>query len=69
MESKGFGLSRNKAEYVECKFSVVTREGNVEAKLDSQVISTRGSFKYLGAIIQDNGEIDENVAHSIIGGS
>lgn len=49
MESKGFGLSRNKAKYVECKFSVVTRKGNVETRLDSQAISTRGSFKYLGS--------------------
>ena len=32
-------------------------------KLDSQVIQKRESFKYLGPMIQDNGEIDEDVTH------
>ncbi|XP_059281211.1 uncharacterized protein LOC132034891 [Lycium ferocissimum] len=53
---------------MECKFSAVTSEEDVKVKLDSQVIPNRGSFKYLGAMIQDNGEIDEDVTHHIRAG-
>ncbi|XP_070056639.1 uncharacterized protein [Nicotiana tomentosiformis] len=33
--------------------------------LESQVIPKRSSFKYLGSVIQGDGEIDEDVAHRI----
>lgn len=65
LESKSFKLSRTKTEYMECKFSNGTQEGNMEVRLDTQVIPKRGSFKYLGFIIQGNGEIDEDVTNSI----
>lgn len=37
----------------------------VEIRIDTQVISKKGSFKYLGPIIQGNGEINDNVTHHI----
>ncbi|XP_019256456.1 PREDICTED: uncharacterized protein LOC109234866, partial [Nicotiana attenuata] len=49
----------------ECKFSDGTHDADVEVKLDTQVIPKRASFKYLGSIIQGNGDIDEDVAHRI----
>ncbi|XP_075087757.1 uncharacterized protein LOC142169750 [Nicotiana tabacum] len=65
LESKGFKLSRSKTEYLECKFSDERHEEEVEVKIDTQVIPTRDSFKYLGYIIQGNREIDEDVTHRI----
>ena len=65
LESKGFKLSRTKTEYLECKFGVEPTEAGVEVRLDSQVIPKRGSFKYLGSVIQGIGEIDEDVTHHI----
>ncbi|XP_070042135.1 uncharacterized protein [Nicotiana tomentosiformis] len=65
LESKGFKLSRTKTEYLECKFSGETQRGEGEVRLDSQVIPRRGNFKYLGSIIQGDGEIDEDVTHRI----
>ncbi|XP_019241819.1 PREDICTED: uncharacterized protein LOC109221835 [Nicotiana attenuata] len=65
LESKGFKLSRKKIEYLECKFSVGTHESEIEVKLDTQVIPKRDSFKYLGSVIQGNGEIDEDVTHCV----
>ncbi|XP_019253919.1 PREDICTED: uncharacterized protein LOC109232613 [Nicotiana attenuata] len=50
---------------MECKFNNGTQEGDMEVRLDTQVIPKRGSFKYLGSIIQGNGEIDEDVTHHI----
>ncbi|XP_009796009.2 uncharacterized protein [Nicotiana sylvestris] len=63
LESKGFMLSRTNTDYVECKFNDMTGEEDVEVRLDSQVILKRESFKYLGSIIQGDGEIDGNVTH------
>ncbi|KAF3661814.1 Minor histocompatibility antigen H13 [Capsicum annuum] len=65
LESKGFRVSRSKTEYVECKFNDVRRENEVVVKLESQEICKRDSFKYLGSVIQSNGEIDEDVSHRI----
>lgn len=61
----GFSLRRTKIEYLECKFNDVTHECDVEVRLDIQVIQKEDSFKYLGSIIQENGEIDENVTSYI----
>ncbi|XP_075086512.1 uncharacterized protein LOC142169176 [Nicotiana tabacum] len=65
LESRGFKLSRSKTEYFECKFNDERHEVEVEVKIDTQVIPKRDSFKYLGSIIQGNGEIDEDVTHRI----
>nr|XP_009618780.1 uncharacterized protein LOC104110918 [Nicotiana tomentosiformis]XP_016501536.1 PREDICTED: uncharacterized protein LOC107819876 [Nicotiana tabacum] len=65
LKSKGFKLSRTKTEYMECKFSMETHEAEMYVKLDTQVIPKRANFKYLGSIIQSNGEIDEDVTHHI----
>nr|XP_009802969.1 PREDICTED: uncharacterized protein LOC104248423 [Nicotiana sylvestris] len=63
LESKGFKLSSSKTEYLECKFSEERHEEEVEVKIDTQVIPTRDSFKYIWSIIQGNREIDKDVAH------
>ncbi|XP_059285200.1 uncharacterized protein LOC132038565 [Lycium ferocissimum] len=65
LESKDFRLSRTMTKYVECKFSAVTSDADVEGRLDSQVALKRESLKYLGAIIQGDREIDEDVTHRI----
>ncbi|KAF3634505.1 putative early nodulin-93-like [Capsicum annuum] len=55
----------SKTEYLKCKFSNSRHEEEVVVKLDSQVVCKRDSFKYLGFMIQGNGEIDEDVSHRI----
>ncbi|XP_070019458.1 uncharacterized protein [Nicotiana sylvestris] len=65
LESKGFKLSRTKTECLEYKFSAELGEVGVDVSLESQVIPSRGSFKYLGSIIQGGGEIGEDVTHHI----
>ncbi|XP_047257721.1 uncharacterized protein LOC124889778, partial [Capsicum annuum] len=49
----------------ECKFSDSRQEDDVVVKMESQTICKRDSFKYLGSMIQGNGEIDEDVFHRI----
>ncbi|XP_070018008.1 uncharacterized protein [Nicotiana sylvestris] len=52
LESKGFKLSRIKTEYVECKFSGVSGETDMDVRLDSQVIPKKGSFKKVPPILK-----------------
>ncbi|XP_070045162.1 uncharacterized protein [Nicotiana tomentosiformis] len=65
LESKRFNLRRTKTKSLECKFSAESWEASMDVRLESQVIPNIGSFKYLGLIIQGDGEIDEDVAHRI----
>ncbi|XP_070041220.1 uncharacterized protein [Nicotiana tomentosiformis] len=65
LESKGFWLSRTRTKYLECKFSGETQGGEGAVMLDSHVIPSRGSFKYLGSIIQGDGEIGEDLTPRI----
>lgn len=58
-ESKGFRSSRTKTEYLEYKFNDITHVADVEVRIDTQVISKKES------IIQENGEIDDDVTHRI----
>ena len=67
LESKGFRLSRTKTEYMRCDFST-TRHEEDEVCLDGQVIPQKDTFRYLGSMLQKDGEIDEDVSHRIKAG-
>jgi hypothetical protein len=58
-------MSRTKTEYLQCKFSQVTSESDVEVRLDTQLLPKKDKFKYLGSFIQRDGEIDDDVTHRI----
>jgi hypothetical protein len=63
LKAKDFMLSRYKTEYMKCDFSATTQEGDV--RLDGQVVPKRDTFRYLGSMLQKNGDIDEDVSHRI----
>ena len=65
LEAKGFRLSRSKTEYLHCRFS--TNEGSVvsEVAIEGAIIPRVEKFRYLGSIIQENGEIDEDINQRI----
>jgi Reverse transcriptase (RNA-dependent DNA polymerase) len=65
LESKGFKISRNKTEYMECHFSNSRRINTTNVKIGEHDLETSKSFKYLGSILQENGGIDKDVAHRI----
>jgi hypothetical protein len=64
LESKGFKLSRTKTEYMRCDFSV-TRHEEGDVSLDGQVVAKNDTFRYLGSMLQKDGDIDEDVRHRI----
>jgi len=65
LDAKGFRLSRSKTEYLHCRF--IADEGGVasEVAIEGVIIPRVERFKYLGSIIQGNGEIDEDINHRI----
>jgi len=51
-------------EYLHCHFSGrIEQEGDIT--LDGRVIPKVAKFKYLGLIIQQNGDIDVDISHRI----
>jgi len=65
LESRGFRLSRTKTEYMKCKFSKQGIRDYSIVTLDGQEIPMSSHFKYLGSIIQKDGEINSDVNHMI----
>jgi hypothetical protein len=64
LEAKCFRLSRPKTEYMKCDFSATTQEEG-DVRLDGQVVPKKDIFRYLGSMLQKNGDIDEDVSHRI----
>ncbi|KAL4200623.1 hypothetical protein AMTRI_Chr02g254520 [Amborella trichopoda] len=65
LESKGLKISWTKTEYMECKFSNNRSRDEEVVKTNGQEVQKRLHFQYLGSIIQENGDIEEDVAHRI----
>ncbi|RZB42710.1 26S proteasome regulatory subunit 6A-like [Glycine soja] len=68
LETHDFRLSRSKSEYMECKFNKRRRVSNSEVKIGDHIIPQVTRFKYLGSVIQDDGEIEGDVNHRIQAG-
>ena len=64
LEARGFRLSRSKTEYLHCCFSGRTDVGE-EVILDGRSIPKVATFKYLGSIIQQNEDIEEDINQRI----
>ena len=67
LESKDFRLSRTKTEYMRCGFDTTTREEE-DISLEGQVVPRKDTFRYLGSMLQRDGDIDEDVSHRIKAG-
>ncbi|GJN24452.1 hypothetical protein PR202_gb12190 [Eleusine coracana subsp. coracana] len=67
LECKGFRLSRAKTEYMMCEFSV-TRHEDGDVSLNGQLVAKKDTFRYLGLMLQKDGDIDEDVRHRISAG-
>jgi hypothetical protein len=67
LKAKGFRLSRSKTDYMKCDFSA-TRQEEGDVRLNGQVVPKKDTFRYLGSMLQKNGDIDEDVSHRIKAG-
>jgi hypothetical protein len=66
LESKGFRLSRTKTEYMRCDFDTTHGEGDIS--LEGQVVPRKDIFRYIGLMLQRDGDIDEDVNYRIKAG-
>jgi hypothetical protein len=64
LEAKCFRLSRSKIEYMKYDFSATTQEEG-DVRLDGQVVPKKDIFRYLGSMLQKDGDIDEDLSHRI----
>ena len=64
LKSKGFRLNRSKTEYLRCGFSGVERDDG-EVIIGGVVVLRVEKFKYLGSIVEERGNIDEDISHRI----
>jgi len=60
LESRGFRVNRSKTEYLYCCFSG-REDTRGEVTIDGMTILKVENFKYLGSIIQQNWDIDEDI--------
>ncbi|KAL6575841.1 hypothetical protein OROHE_000312 [Orobanche hederae] len=58
LEARGFRLSRSKTEYMECRFSDNSDREAGMIIFDGKVVHGSTFFRYLGSIIQKDGELD-----------
>ncbi|PKA47146.1 ubiquitin-protein ligase E3 C [Apostasia shenzhenica] len=68
LESKGFHLSRSKTEYIECTFSQKRNTYIGDVTIGDQIVKKSERFRYLGSIIQNDDEIDNDVISRIQAG-
>ncbi|KAM2752269.1 hypothetical protein EV2_001336 [Malus domestica] len=68
LEYKGLRLSRSKTEYMECKFSANGGQNELGVRIGDQEMPKSDRFRYLGSILQKNGELDGDLNHRIQAG-
>ena len=68
LEAHGFCIIRSKTKYMECKFSKRCTNSNFQVKNGDNTILQVIRFKYLGSIIQNDGEIEGDMNHRIQAG-
>lgn len=66
LENVGLKISRTKTEYLFCDFGGLS--SSVALSLDGVPLPVCSDFKYLGSLIQGDGEIDRDVKHRINSG-
>jgi hypothetical protein len=49
---------------MKCDFSTTTQEEE-DVRLDGQVVPKKDTFRYLGSMLQKDGDIDGDVSHRI----
>jgi len=67
LEFRGFRLSRSKTEYLRCGFNGVEMDGR-EVTMGGAVAPQVEKSKYLRSIVEERGDIDEDISHRIRAG-
>lgn len=63
LEDRGLKISREKTEYLS-----LNDDQHSEIRLQGQEVKKVGKFKYLGSMVAENGELDEEITHRVQSG-
>jgi len=64
-EVEGFRLSRSNTEYLHCRFSADEGDVASEVAIEGAIIPRVERFRYLGSVIHEDREIDEDINYRI----
>ena len=67
MEGRGLKINRKKTVYLRCNADG-NLDGNSDIKLQGQHLERVNTFKYLGAILTENGVLDTEMTHRLQSG-
>ncbi|XP_076904920.1 uncharacterized protein LOC143560516 [Bidens hawaiensis] len=62
LERKGLRISSSKTEYLHCDFGGANDNEDIQITIEGQVVPQVTKFKYLGSFVQNDGELDSDVA-------
>ena len=68
LEERGLRINRIKTVGMRCNFEEVAREREIDLEIDFHKLKEVESFKYLGSVIQNKGDLDEELTRSIQSG-
>jgi len=68
LKAYGFRLIRSKTEYMECNFSGRRSRSTLEVKVGDHTIPQFTRLKYIGSLVQNDGEIEADISHRIQAG-
>ena len=65
LESKGLRLSRSKTKYMECKLRANGGLNRLGVRIGDHEVPKSDRFRYLGSILQKNGELNGDLNHRV----
>ena len=60
LESKGLKINRDKTEYLDCRWKGHNSVGG-EVMIENKELRKVSSYKYLGSVVQDSGEVEKGL--------
>ena len=68
LEDRGLKVNRIKTVCMSCEFDDLEDQNRVDIEIDFQQMEQVKSFKYLGSVVQDDGDMDEEITNRIKSG-
>ena len=69
LEKRGLKISGQKLQYMKCKNSDIAEDEVGQLRLGAEVPKQVTEFKYLGSVVQEDGEMKNEISNKIQSGS
>ncbi len=68
LEKRGLKVSRQKTQYMKCKNGIIEDDEVGQLRLGTEVLEQVKEFKYLGSVVQEDGEMKNEISNRIQSG-